>query len=251
MDLKQDLIPVTPSAHYTMGGIPANLDCGVINNEQEVNGLMAIGESACVSVHGANRLGCNSLLDLIVFGKIAGEKASQKIINPRDLKAEELARKKIENLRNIFDKCYNNSEINIFNLRDRLQEVNENNLGVFRDQILLIEHLQELKVITDLFQMISIKNKSLLWNDELISYLELENLLLNSLATAFASLNRKESRGAHYHNDFPKRDDKNFFHHSLVYLKNLTQNSMEFSTKSVMVTSEVPELNLTLQPRNY
>jgi succinate dehydrogenase/fumarate reductase flavoprotein subunit len=141
--------------------------------------------------------------------------------------------------------------INIFELKKNLQEANEKNLGVFRNQELLFQHLQQLNEISQSFQNIVIKNKSLLWNDELVSYLELENLLLNSLATAFAAFNRQESRGAHYRSDFPQRDDKKFLCHSLVYLKDLLENRLEFSTKSVRVTSKIPELNLPLQPRNY
>ncbi len=316
IDIKKDLIPVSPSAHYTMGGIPTNLDCMVIDGEREIAGLMAIGESACVSVHGANRLGCNSLLDLIVFGKIAGQKALGKIIKSNALAVEKIAAKKIENLqskllpchqsltpcypyysshfhpqhspchpreggdpessqltldprlrgddkgRNGDDKGRNRDDnewngddkvavINIFELKKNLQEANEKNLGVFRNQELLFQHLQQLNEISQSFQNIVIKNKSLLWNDELVSYLELENLLLNSLATAFAAFNRKESRGAHYRSDFPQRDDKKFLCHSLVYLKDLLENRLEFSTKSVRVTSKIPELNLPLQPRNY
>ena len=287
IDIKKDLIPVSPSAHYTMGGIPTNLDCMVIDGEREIAGLMAIGESACVSVHGANRLGCNSLLDLIVFGKIAGQKALGKIIKSNASVVEKIANKKIEDLQTkLFpyhqpltpcntqhSSCHpheggdqesskltldphprgdgKSGFVNIFELKKNLQEANEKNLGVFRNQELLFQHLQQLNEISQSFQNIVIKNKSLLWNDELVSYLELENLLLNSLATAFAAFNRKESRGAHYRSDFPQRDDKKFLCHSLVYLKNLLENRLEFSTKSVRVTSKIPELNLPLQPRNY
>lgn len=251
IDIKHDLVPVAASAHYTMGGIPTNLDCGVMKGDKEVRGLMAVGESACVSVHGANRLGCNSLLDLIVFGKIAGQKARDKMIQACDLKAEKLAAKKIEKIENLLTRVSSNAPTNIFQLRHRLQEANEKHVGVFRDEFLLTKHLQELKDMTRLFEEICMTNKSLIWNDELISYLELENLLLNSLATAFAALNRKESRGSHYRNDFTQRDDEAFLCHSLVYLNSLTENKMEFSTKSVTVQSDVPELNLTPKPRNY
>lgn len=106
IDIKKDLIPVSPSAHYTMGGIPTNLDCMVIDGEREIAGLMAIGESACVSVHGANRLGCNSLLDLIVFGKIAGQKALGKIIKSNASVVEKIATKKIENLQTKLLPCH-------------------------------------------------------------------------------------------------------------------------------------------------
>ncbi|MBU6339629.1 MAG: FAD-binding protein [Rickettsiales bacterium] len=250
INLKEDFIPVSPSAHYTMGGVPTNLDCVVLDNEKEINGLMAIGEAACMSLHGANRLGCNSLLDLIVFGKIAGEKAAKKIKRNNVLKAEKIALKKIENISKIFQRKSDNI-INIAALKLELQNANEKNLGVFRNEKILVEHLKKLDEIASLLSKATIKNKSLLWNDELLQYLEFENLLLNSMATAFAAFNRKESRGAHYRSDFETRDDKNFLFHSLVYLKDLSENKMEFSSRAVRLKSEIPDLNLILQPRNY
>jgi len=258
LDVKKDLIPVAPSAHYTMGGIATNLDCMVVGvNEKEIAGLMAIGETACVSVHGANRLGCNSLLDLIVFGKISGQKAPEKIAQKFKNNAEKIAAEKIENLQKIFDRntAESTSGANIFDLKNKLQELNEKNLGVFRNQNLLTNHLNQLEKISEKFQKIALKNKSLSWNDELVSYLELENLLLNSWATALAAINRKESRGAHYRSDFEKRDDENFLCHSLVRLKSslkkLTQNELEFMTRRVRVESDILELNLVPQIRKY
>ena len=238
LDAKKDLIPVAPSAHYTMGGIPTNLDCEVID------GLMAIGEAACVSVHGANRLGCNSLLDLIVFGKIAGEKAAQKIDKINEKIAAEIAEKKIEKIKNIFG---DSSSKNLSELKKSLQENNEKNLGVFRDEELLKSGLARIYELFESLKNYKIKNKNLLWNEEFVAYFELENLLLNSLATNFSALNRRESRGAHYRSDFKARDDQNFHAHSLVKMK----NDVEFSLKSVRNFSEIPELNLELKTRSY
>ncbi len=250
INLKTDLIPVAPSAHYTMGGIPTNLDSMVIDKDQEVNGLMSIGEAACISVHGANRLGCNSLLDLIVFGKIAGEKAQEKMIKTAKLNAEKIAEKKVDSLNKIINRNEDNN-LNISSLKNELQNANEKNLGVFRNEEILIQHLKKLDDISSLSRKVVIKNKNLLWNDELLEYLEFENLLLNSMATAFAALNRKESRGAHYRSDFKERDDKNFLFHSLIYLKNISQNEMEFCARDVRLKSKIPDLNLILQPRSY
>lgn len=238
LDAKKDLIPVAPSAHYTMGGIPTNLDCEVID------GLMAIGEAACVSVHGANRLGCNSLLDLIVFGKIAGEKAAQKIEKINEKIAAEIAEKKIEKIKNLFG---DSSLKNLSELKKSLQENNEKNLGVFRDEELLKSGLARIYELFEKLKNYKIKNKSLIWNEEFVAYFELENLLLNSLATNFSALNRRESRGAHYRSDFKVRDDQNFHAHSLVKMK----NGIEFSLKSVRNFSEIPELNLELKTRSY
>jgi succinate dehydrogenase / fumarate reductase flavoprotein subunit len=281
LDAKKDLIPVSPSAHYTMGGIPTNLDCVVLDGEKEVAGLMAIGEAACVSVHGANRLGCNSLLDLIVFGKIAGEKSAekvaQKIGNNFSGLAQKIAAEKIKKLKNLFigEKILNqvrdddvkslemNSSLSarhpeldsgsftLSMLKFQLQSNNEKNLSVFRDEKLLEIGLNETQKLFKIFKNYQIKNKSLIWNEELIAYLELKNLFLNSLAANFSALNRRESRGAHYRSDFKNRDDVNFLAHSLVKINEASENELEFSLKAVRSNSQIPELNLNPQPRSY
>ncbi len=249
IDVKKDLIPVAPSAHYSMGGIPTNLDCFVMNNEHEVKGLMAIGEAACVSVHGANRLGCNSLLDLIVFGKIAGEKAAQRNFEKQNNFAEKIADQKIENLANIFASQKN--QFSLSKIKYELQENNEKNLGVFRDENLLQNGLKKIKELLSIFQNYKITNKSLIWNEELIAYFELKSLLLNSLAANFSALNRRESRGAHYRSDFKERNDQDFHFHSLVKITDLKENKLEFSTKPVRMLAQTPELNLNFQIRKY
>jgi len=274
LDAKKDLIPVSPSAHYTMGGIPTNLDCMVLDGEKEVAGLMAIGEAACVSVHGANRLGCNSLLDLIVFGKIAGaksaEKVAQKIENNFSGLAQKIAVEKIKKLKNLFtdkktlnqvrddakrnlNSSSNSShqDFSLSTLKFELQSNNEKNLSVFRDEKLLEIGLNETQKLFQIFKNYQIKNKSLIWNEELIAYLELKNLFLNSLAANFSALNRRESRGAHYRSDFKNRDDINFLAHSLVKINEASENELEFSLKAVRSNSQIPELNLNPQPRSY
>ena len=120
-------------------------------------------------------------------------------------------------------------------------------LGVFRDEKLLELGLAKTRELYEIFKNYKIKNKNLIWNEELVAYFELENLLLNSLATNFSALNRRESRGAHYRSDFGNRDDKNFHAHSLVRIK----NGLEFSLKPVRNFSKIPELNLELKKRNY
>jgi len=245
LDVKKDLIPVSPSAHYTMGGIPTDLDCTVIS------GLMAVGETACVSVHGANRLGCNSLLDLIVFGKIAGEKAGEKAAEKSSQQnskiAEKIAAEKIEKLLAILGTCEANNNVSLSALKKELQENNEKHLAVFRDEKLLKLGLAKTQELYEIFKNYKIKDKNLIWNEELIAYFELENLLLNSLATNFSALHRRESRGAHYRSDFQNRDDKNFHAHSLVRM----ESELEFTKKAVRNSSEILELNLELQKRSY
>jgi succinate dehydrogenase / fumarate reductase flavoprotein subunit len=249
LNVKKDLIPVAPSAHYTMGGVPTNLDCEVID------GLMAIGEAACVSVHGANRLGCNSLLDLIVFGKIAGERAAKILktysCNNGD-KIQKIADKKISKLSDIFALEKTSSEFNLHQIKKILQEKNEKNLGVFREESLLLQGFVDLKKLLKILQNYRISNKSLIWNEELIAYFEVQSLLLNSLAANFSALNRKESRGAHYRFDFKERDDENFCAHSIVKIsENFNEFELEFSLKAVRNFSKISELNLTPKPRKY
>ncbi len=262
LDAKKDLIPVSPSAHYTMGGIPANLDCVVLDGEKEVVGLMAIGEAACVSVHGANRLGCNSLLDLIVFGKIAGEKSAEKVVpkigNNFSGLAQKIAAEKIQKLKLLWEPKAPQTPLieglfnrNLVDLKNKLQSNNEKNLSVFRDEKLLEIGLNETQNLFKIFKNYQIKNKSLIWNEELIAYLELKNLFLNSLAANFSALNRRESRGAHYRSDFRNRDDVNFLAHSLVKINSASENELEFSLKAVRSNSQIPELNLNPQPRSY
>ncbi len=242
IDVKKDLIPVAPSAHYSMGGIPTDLDCEVID------GLMAVGEAACVSVHGANRLGCNSLLDLIVFGKIAGKKAAGKITKNFAGKAEGIAAEKVRKLKNLFDLRLTAYDLRLDFLKKNLQENNEKHLGVFREKTLLEAGLKRTQELFEIFKNHKISNKNLIWNEELIEYFELKNLFLNSLAANFAALNRRESRGAHYRKDFLERDDQNFAAHSLV---KITENKLEFSLKPVRTQSAIHELNLVPQARKY
>ncbi len=252
LDVKKDLIPVSPSAHYTMGGIPTNLECTVLNVDKEIKGLMAVGEAACVSVHGANRLGCNSLLDLVVFGKIAGKKAALNKM-PSNFDISALVANKISRLKELF--LSENTDFTGYyalkSLKTQLQANNEKNLGVFRDENLLQEGLGITYNLYKNFQSYRIKNKSLIWNDELVAYFELRNLFLNSLAANFSALNRCETRGAHYRSDFLERNDKIFFAHSLVKFSDIKQDKLEFLLQPVRTASEIPELNLELKSRSY
>lgn len=246
LDVKKDLIPIAPSAHYTMGGVPCDVDCKVID------GLFAVGEVACASIHGANRLGCNSLLDLIVFGKISGKKAVQSLENKQNL-AKEIAQIKIANLEKILAKNSNNCEISLDEMKKTLQEINEKHLGVFRNQKLLEQGFSKLKELYQIFKKYNLKEKSLLWNEELIQFLELEFLFLNSLAANFSAINRRESRGAHYRSDFLNRDDERFFAHSMVKIvKNDEENFiLDFSLQDVRKDTKIAELQINPEVRKY
>lgn len=247
LNVKKDLIPVSPSAHYTMGGVPCDASARAIEN------LFAVGEVACASVHGANRLGCNSLLDLIVFGKIAGIEAAKAINSNYKKLPNKIADKKIENLKNIFAVSSGQNAISLSNLRQELQKNNEKYLGVFRNKDLLEQGFSKLKTLYAQFKKYRLTQKNLMWNEELVEYFELEFLLLNSLAANFAALNREESRGAHYRSDFLARDDENFLAHSMVKILQNDDNDfvLEFKLQDVCSQSLHAELNLIPQPRKY
>ncbi len=232
-DARKDRILVAPTAHYTMGGIPTNLDCEVVDfNDNTVLGLMAVGEAACISVHGANRLGCNSLLDLIIFGKIAGKKSSQLIKNNPQKNISNLINAKLADVKNILNKnSSQNFEQNYLSqIKIDLQAINEKHLGVFRNHNLLEKGYNLLIALYKNYKNYTIKNKNLLWNDELILYFEIENLFLNSFATFYSALERKESRGSHYRSDFATKDE-NWHFHSLVIAND--KLSLSFKKKKI------------------
>ena len=229
LDPRKDLIPVFPSAHYTMGGVGADNDSFVFE------GLAAIGEAACISVHGANRLGCNSLLDLVVFGKISGQKSAEKIVKMEFKNiADERINKKISEFEAVFGEAKKDQK-NLAILKKNLQEINEKYLGVFRNENLLKTGFEELIALFKEFRQYKVSSQNLLWNDELVAYFELKNLILNSLAANFAALNRKESRGAHFRSDFNQKNDKEFLVHSLVKIIDFDNVELEFSSKEVRV----------------
>ncbi len=189
-----------------------------------IDGLMAVGETACLSVHGANRLGCNSLLDLIVFGKIAGEVVS-KIKRPISCVQRGSCDMLIdEKVREFYDLVKHSGDLigrdidKLIDIKTDLQNINERHLGVFRSNNLMNEGLAKLCIIKERLDGYSLQNKSLSYNSELIELLEVKNLYLNSLASFYCAIARKESRGAHYNIDYPKKDDDNFLSHCLVRL---------------------------------
>lgn len=222
VDACKDAIPVAPSVHYSMGGIPTNTNAEVSDVKGNiVPGLMAIGEAACVSVHGANRLGCNSLLDLIVFGKAAADKIKEKQIAgelPSNIKAGKVAiDKALEGLNNLL---VMKGDIRPSEILGNMKEIMSSGAGVFRDEEGLSTCETSIRRLSENSGNLEIKDKSLLWNNSLIEAMELKNMLLQALATVSSARNRTESRGSHYRNDYPQRDDKNWLHHSLVAIDN-------------------------------
>ena len=226
VDVSVEPVPVIPTVHYNMGGIPTNWKGQVISPTKDdenniLNGLWAAGEAASSSVHGANRLGANSLLDIVVFGKACAENISE--INKPGEKIEDCDNNSI----NKYNDYYKNlllkdGDVNVSDVRLEMQKIMQKHAGVFRNDKLLQEGADKLDDLYKQFKYISIDDKSSLFNTEYIELLELKNLLDNSLATIHSANFRKESRGAHSHEDYPERNDEDWLVHTLAYLKNNT-----------------------------
>jgi succinate dehydrogenase / fumarate reductase flavoprotein subunit len=214
-------MPIVPTVHYNMGGIPTNLHGEVLtvkgnSPNQVVRGLLAIGEAACASVHGANRLGSNSLIDLVVFGRAAGLKCVETVeagaAQPdlaKDAGAAALAR--LDRYR------YANGGTPTAMLRSQMQMTMQDKCAVFRTASILEEGVQQISRVWKGTDDIKVSDRSLIWNTDLIETLEFDNLIAQAAATVVAALNRQESRGAHAREDFPHRDDENWMTHSLAW----------------------------------
>ena len=222
VDASKEPIPVLPTVHYNMGGIPANYHGEVVRGTAEnpdavCPGLMAIGEAACVSVHGANRLGTNSLLDLVVFGRAAALRCAEVVKRnnahpPVPAGAIEFALGRFDRLRHAAG-SQKTAEIRL-----RMQRTMQNNAAVFRTSQVLKEGCEQMDAIAASLADISVSDRSLIWNSDLVEALELENLVDCALATIYSGEARHESRGAHAHEDFPNRDDAVWMKHSLAWV---------------------------------
>ena len=240
VDVTREPIPVLPTVHYNMGGIPTNYFGEVISSSKEevVTGLMAIGEAACVSVHGANRLGTNSLLDLIVFGRAAAHRAAE-LLSPnmphKPLKASdgEEAIMRLHRLRQAKGKR------KVSEIRLDMQRTMQAHCGVFRNKPLLNQGQKKMTHIIDSFKDVQVSDRSLIWNTDLVEALELENLLQQSLVTLASALNRQESRGAHAREDFLSRNDKKWLKHSLSWLRGKTVKMGERPVHLYTLTDDV------------
>ena len=219
VNVNKEPIPVVPTVHYNMGGIPTNYKAEVLTlngSEKTVPGLMAIGEAACVSVHGANRLGSNSLIDLVVFGRAAAKRASE-LVKP-GMPHEEVSKSETDKCLDRFDKIRNsNGSTKTSELRLKMQKTMQSKCAVFRTEKTLKEGVDQIRKPYDGLQHISVKDKSLLFNTDLVETLEFDNLIRQALTTMDSAYNRKESRGAHAREDYSKRDDKNFMKHTLAW----------------------------------
>ena len=248
IDATKDPIPVIPTVHYNMGGVPTNYNTEVLNNGQNtssVEGLMAIGEGACVSVHGANRLGSNSLLDLIVFGRSASERAIE-LLKDKPKTHVDLKISNIEKSLNQFDSIRNGSgDIKTSELRDQMQKTMQRYAPVYRDEEMLKKGISIMKDIFNSFKNINVSDKSLIWNTDLVETLELNNLLLQSLATLYSAHNRKESRGSHARDDYPDRDDKQWLKHTLIWIDENGKEKFDYRPVQLdTLTNEVETVKL-------
>ena len=219
VDVTKEPIPVVPTVHYNMGGIPTNYKAEVLtgtDSNKTVPGLMAIGEAACVSVHGANRLGSNSLIDLVVFGRAAAMRAAE-LVKP-GTPHEDIGESETEKCLERFDKLKNsNGENSTAELRLSMQKTMQSKCAVFRTEKTLKEGVDQIRKAYDGMDSISVKDKSLVFNTDLVETLEFDNLVRQAITTVDSAYNRQESRGAHAREDFPKRDDEKFMQHTIAW----------------------------------
>jgi len=223
VDLTRQPLPVCPTVHYNMGGIPCNYHGQVVTKigddpEVIVDGLYAVGEAACVSVHGANRLGSNSLIDLVVFGRATGLHLKETIKpnskhKPLPADSADLALSRLDHYRNA------KGGTPTADIRLDMQQTMQKHAAVFRDSALLAEGVDMMQKVNKRLQDVTIADRSLIWNTDLIETLELDNLMAQAICTMEGAHARKESRGAHAHEDFPNRDDENWMKHTVSWFE--------------------------------
>ncbi|MBI5675013.1 MAG: succinate dehydrogenase flavoprotein subunit [Nitrospirae bacterium] len=238
IDPSEKPIPVLPTAHYAMGGIPTDADGRVLNDEKAgvIKGLYAAGECACVSVHGANRLGCNSLLDTVVFGRRAGIAMAGE---NKNAERGNIHRDAIDNAASLIDLTIKRKgDQRIGDVRSELQTDMMDLCSVFRNEQGLKELVSKISIIEDKAEHITLKDKSKIFNTELLDAIEFGHLINLSKVIASSALQREESRGAHFRDDFPQRDDADWLKHTFAFKK---ERVVEFKHKPVKITKFQPE----------
>jgi len=239
VDCAKDPLPIQPTAHYSMGGIPTDKFGAVVVDAKgtRLNGFFAAGECACVSVHGANRLGTNSLLDAVVFGQRAGRSAldyAKNVASPSVNESREKTR-----VLSVFEDIFQREGSESYNdIRNEMKNIMTHNCGVFRDAEHLTQCIEKIQSLQVRYKKGKVTDKGRLFNTELYEIIELGNMLKMAEIISFAALARKESRGGHFRSDFPKRNDVDFLHHSLVYPTE--GDGLELKTKPVVITRHQP-----------
>jgi succinate dehydrogenase / fumarate reductase flavoprotein subunit len=244
VDVTKEPLPMLPTVHYNMGGIPTNIHTEVLNptntdQDRTVRGLMAVGEAASVSVHGANRLGTNSLLDLVVFGRAAALRAADTIKPgttqaPLPARAGEAALDRLDRVRHA------KGGTTVSNLRLEMQRTMQTHAAVFRTSELLKEGVEKMDKVAAGYGDIRVADRSLIWNSDLVEALELDNLIGNALTTVVGAEARKESRGAHAQEDYPNRDDVNWMKHTLAWVDDKYKVKLDYrDVKMRTLTNEV------------
>jgi succinate dehydrogenase / fumarate reductase flavoprotein subunit len=255
VDVTKEPIPVIPTVHYNMGGIPTNYHGEVLNPtagnpDQTVPGLMAIGEAACVSVHGANRLGSNSLIDLVVFGRAAAARVAETITagaahQPMPADGDDMAISRLDKFR------YADGDMNTADIRDQMQRTMQSNCAVFRTDEILQEGVSKITDVAKLMPNVKTHDRSLVWNSDLIETLELDNLLGQAVVTMNCAFNRKESRGAHMHEDYPDRNDGEWMKHTVAHY-DLNTHKVDITYRPVHDYTLTDEIDYIIpKPRVY
>ena len=257
VDVTKQPIPVIPTVHYNMGGIPTNIHCEALDeNLNVIKGLMSIGEAACVSVHGANRLGSNSLLDLVVFGRASAKKALELFKTGFYNYGESKSRncnEAIEKLVKEFHELrYSNGDNKVADVRLRMQKIMQQDAAVFRDEKSLQDGIKKLlDLAKNEYKNLSITDKSLIFNTDLVEALELRNLMPQALATIISAENRKESRGAHAREDYQDRNDGDWMKHTMIKLDCDKFNHLISYREVILETNSDEVESIPPKPRVY